>query len=138
MEKERFTKQAADQGLTWEAGKPETMEKNDGSGYTILLIDTEDNILWSLEGILRREGYDVLTASRGEEALRLVKDNTVSLIIAGSSLPDMEGLEFFNKVKEISPDTTRLMLRGYTDIIAIMAAISMGAVSRLSKLAVRK
>lgn len=138
MEKERFTKQGTDQGLTWEAGKPVTTEGNEGSGYTILLIDTEDNILWSLEGVLRREGYDVLTASRGEEALRLVKDNTVSLIIAGTSLPDMEGIEFFNKVKEISPDTTRLMLRGYTDIIAIMAAISMGAVSRLSKLAVRK
>ncbi|MBI1910779.1 MAG: response regulator [Deltaproteobacteria bacterium] len=97
---------------------------------TILFVDDEKNILNSLVRLFRREGYNILTAEGGHEALELIARNKVDLVISDHRMPVMDGVEFLSKVKESSPDTIRFMLTGYAELKAVMAAINKGEVYR--------
>lgn len=94
----------------------------------ILLVDDEPNILNALRRLLRKENYTIITASSGKEGLEILKKQQVSLIISDQRMPEMPGVEFLHKVKELYPDTMRIILSGYTEVSAIMAAINEGEV----------
>ena len=95
--------------------------------YRILAVDDEVNILHSLRRLLRRENYELLTASSGEEGLKILKEEgEINLIISDQRMPGMQGVEFLKKAMEICPDTIRIILSGYTDVNAITAAINEG------------
>lgn len=98
--------------------------------HTLLFVDDEVNILHSLQRLFRREGYNILTATGGQEGLELLKGNMVSLVISDNRMPEMDGVEFLSKVREVSPSTVRFMLTGYADIKAVVGAINSGEVSR--------
>lgn len=102
----------------------------DNQRHTLLFVDDEVNILHSLQRLFRREGYNILTASSGKDGIAAVQTNKVSLVISDNRMPEMEGVEFLARVKELSPDTIRFMLTGHADIKAVMAAINSGEVSR--------
>jgi YesN/AraC family two-component response regulator len=94
--------------------------------HTILCLDDERNILQSLKRLLRREGYNLLLASSGEEAFGLLEENDVHLIISDQRMPQMSGTEFLAKVKEKYPDVLRVILTGYTDVDSITESINKG------------
>jgi response regulator RpfG family c-di-GMP phosphodiesterase len=94
--------------------------------HTILCLDDERNILQSLKRLLRKEGYNMLFASSGEEAFNLLKENDVHLIISDQRMPQMSGTEFLAKVKEKYPDVLRVILTGYTDVDSITESINKG------------
>lgn len=103
--------------------------------HTILLVDDEENILNSIYRLLRREkSYEVLMAKSGAEGLEILENKVqgsgVSLIVSDQRMPVMEGVEFLGKAKELSPDTTRIMLTGYADINAVTAAVNKGEIFR--------
>ncbi len=98
--------------------------------HTILFVDDEENILSSLRRVFRKEGYNILTATGGEEALRLFEDNEISLVISDQRMPEMTGVELVERVRKVSPDTVRIILTGYADIKAAVAAINKGQVFR--------
>lgn len=98
--------------------------------FTILFVDDEENILSSLYRLFRREGYNILTANSGKDGLKQFENNKISLVISDHRMPEMEGVYFLAKVKDVSPDTVRLMLTGYADTKATIAAINKGEVSR--------
>ena len=98
--------------------------------HTILFVDDEKNVLRSLERLFRKEGYDILTASSGEEGLRKLDGRQISVIVSDQRMPGMTGSEFLRRSKKLSPDTIRIMLTGYADISATMDAINKGEVYR--------
>jgi EAL domain-containing protein (putative c-di-GMP-specific phosphodiesterase class I)/CheY-like chemotaxis protein len=95
---------------------------------TLLLVDDEQNILNALRRLFRRESYHVLTAGSGAEALELLALNAVQVIITDQRMPEMSGVEFLSKVKDLYPQTVRMVLSGYSDLSAVTDAINKGAI----------
>ncbi|WP_310450113.1 response regulator [Sulfuritalea sp.] len=101
---------------------------------TLLLVDDEDSILSSLKRTLRREAYRILTATGGRAGLDELARNRVDVIVSDQRMPDMSGVEFLRRAKELYPDTVRMVLSGYSDLQSITDAINEGAIYKfLSK-----
>ncbi|MGH8084382.1 MAG: EAL domain-containing protein [Lysobacter sp.] len=97
---------------------------------TLLLLDDEENVLRSLVRLFRRDGYRILTANSVSEAFDLLASNAVQVIVSDQRMPDMSGTEFLGRVRDLYPDTIRLVLSGYTDVATITEAINRGAIYR--------
>ena len=91
-------------------------------------MDYEENILRALTRALRRDGYRILTAIGAHEAFEILAKNEVQVIISDQRMPGISGTEFLSKVKEMHPDTVRIVLSGYTDLSAVTDAINRGAI----------
>lgn len=94
----------------------------------LLLVDDERNILSSLARLFRREEYTILQANSGAEALEILNHNKVGVMISDQRMPEMLGVELLSKVKDLYPDTVRIMLSGYTDLQSVTDAINKGAI----------
>lgn len=94
----------------------------------LLLVDDEENIIKSLRRLFRQEPYMVLSANSGEDALKLLEENNVSVILSDQRMPGMVGSQFFKLVKEKHPNTIRIIMSGYTELESITSAINDGAV----------
>ncbi len=92
----------------------------------LLLVDDDPNVLKALKRLLRKENYRLLMAESGQQALNLLSENTVNVIISDHRMPVMTGIEFLSKVKQCYPDITRIVLSGYSDIDTITQAINQG------------
>jgi len=97
---------------------------------TVLFVDDEGNILSSLKRTLRREGYDILTADSASQGFSLLATNDVQVIVSDQRMPEMNGTEFLSRVKNLYPETVRMVLSGYSEISAVTDAINKGAVYR--------
>ncbi len=96
------------------------------SSHTVLCVDDEVNVLNALKRLFRKEGYRLLTTSSGADALKLLQDNPVHMIISDQRMPGMSGTELMAKVKEFYPDMIRIILTGYTDVDTITESINQG------------
>ncbi|ATG91020.1 EAL domain-containing protein [Methylomonas koyamae] len=94
----------------------------------ILLVDDDRNILSALKRLFYRDGYEVLMARSGEEALDLMANHVVKVIIADQRMPNMTGTEFLARVKVMHPRTVRMVLSGYTDLSTVTEAINRGEI----------
>ena len=97
---------------------------------TLLVIDDEPNVLSSLQRLLRQDGYRVLTASGAAEAFSLLAQNRVQLILCDQRMEEMSGTELLDRIKDMYPDTFRIILSGYTDLATIMESINRGSLYR--------
>ena len=95
----------------------------------LLVIDDEEEILKALKRQFRRD-YDVHTARDAESGYRIMTETPIHVIISDQRMPGMIGSEFFGKIKTEFPDAVRLLLTGYSDIQAVIAAINDGNVYR--------
>ncbi len=95
---------------------------------TLLLVDDEPNVLNALKRLLRQEGYQILTASSGDEGLQLLAEHKVRVIVSDQRMPYMTGVEFLSQVHQRWPDTVRIILSGYADFSAVTSAINEGAI----------
>ncbi|MFO8056818.1 MAG: response regulator [bacterium] len=91
---------------------------------TVLMVDDEANVLRSLKRILRPEPYKIVTAESGEEALEYIRENYVNMIISDQRMPGISGIQLLESAREISPDTIRIILTGYSDLQAAEDAIN--------------
>ena len=97
----------------------------------ILFLDDEINILSSLQRVFRNEeDYDLTVCSTPGDALAFLKDSYFNVVVSDQRMPGMDGITFLHKVKEISPDTLRIIMTGYSDIHAVIDSINKGAVYR--------
>jgi diguanylate cyclase len=109
---------------------PEPAQRED----TLLIVDDEPSTLAALRRQLRRQGYRVLTAESGREGLELLAVNSVQVVLADQRMPEMSGSKFLGLVKDLYPDTVRIILSGYTDLQAVTDSVNRGAVYKfLSK-----
>jgi len=97
---------------------------------TLLLVDDEPNILAALKRLFRRRGYAVLTAESGRAGLELLATHPVEVVISDGRMPEMTGAEFLGKVRELHPETVRIVLSGYTDLKAVTSAVNRGELFR--------
>ena len=103
---------------------------SDTEGFTVLCVDDEVNIQNALRRLLRRAGYQVLTASGGVEGLNLLQANPVDLVISDMRMPQMDGVEFLGEVRAMHPGVLRILLTGYADIGSTVGAINHGQILR--------
>jgi anti-anti-sigma factor len=96
----------------------------------ILVVDDDRLVLLALEETLKRDGYDVLTAKNGQEAIAILKEHPISLILCDQRMPGMTGVEVLAKAQELAPYAMRLMLTGNVDLESAMNAINIGQVSQ--------
>lgn len=91
---------------------------------TLLIVDDEPDILNALKRLFRRSGYHILTATSALDALELLALNSIQVIISDQRMPHMHGSEFLRRVRELYPETVRIMLSGYSELNALTNAIN--------------
>ena len=96
---------------------------------TILTVDDEPANLRAVSRALS-DDCRVLTASSGSEALEVMGREPVALVISDQRMPGMSGTEFLGKVKDLYPETMRIILSGYTEIDVVTESVNRGAVFR--------
>ena len=99
-----------------------------GRRPTLLLVDDEAHILSALRRLLRRDGYDILTADSGEAGLALLREQAVDVIVTDQRMPGMSGVDFLRQARALRPETVRMTLSGFTDLQSIIDAVNEGAV----------
>jgi two-component system response regulator HupR/HoxA len=99
------------------------MDKN-----TVLFVDDEERVLSSLQRGLLDEPYNTLFANSGKEALEILKQQEVHVIVTDMRMPEMGGLELLRIVKEDYPHIIRMVLSGYTEVSTVLTAINQGEV----------
>jgi len=97
---------------------------------TLLLLDDEPNVLSSLVRLLRRDGYQILTAHNAQEAFSLLATHEVQVVVSDQRMPDMNGTEFLSRVRKLYPATVRIILSGYAELESVLNAINRGEIYR--------
>ena len=98
--------------------------------YRLLLVDDEPNILAALKRVFKRENYELLFARNAAEALKILEQQPVELLMTDFMMPGMNGSELLRTVREHWPQTIRIMLTGHANTDAVMGSIKDGAVYR--------
>ena len=94
---------------------------------TVLVVDDEKNYLWMLEELLRGEGYDVVTCEKGSDALLVLREAPVDVLLTDLRMAEMDGLTVLEKAREISPATSTLLMTAYGTIERAVEAMRRGA-----------
>ena len=97
--------------------------------YKIMIVDDEPVNLRTLERLFRQD-YQVVTAPSGAEALALLAQHDVALLISDQRMPAMTGIELMMKTVALRPQMVKILLTGYTDVSALIDAINSGLVYR--------
>ena len=93
----------------------------------ILYVDDEMNNLMSFKATFRMK-YNVFTANGGEEAIKMMGENEIHVIITDQRMPGMTGVEFLERIIEKYPDPMRILLTGYADLNAVIDAVNKGKI----------
>jgi two-component system, NtrC family, nitrogen regulation response regulator NtrX len=100
---------------------------------TILIVDDEISICQSLKAILEDEGYQVLVAGSGEEAIKIVAEEMPQLVLLDIWLPGMDGLETLKAIKAAHPNVLIVMMSGHGTIETAVKATKLGAFDFIEK-----
>jgi DNA-binding NtrC family response regulator len=95
--------------------------------YKIMVVDDEPANLRVLERLFRSD-YEIVAANSGAEALRLLQQHDVALIITDQRMPDITGIELLKRTASLRPHMVRIILTGYTDVETLVEAINSGHV----------
>lgn len=97
---------------------------------TVLVVDDEANVVSALRRTLRREGYTILSASEPAEALAILRETAVDVVLSDQLMPNMSGLDFLKEVRALHPDVVRIMLTGHAEVATAVEAINEGEIYR--------
>ncbi len=100
--------------------------------YTILIIDDDKSIRYSLRRIFERD-YNVLTASNGEEGLRIFSQNPIDIIIMDIKMPERSGIEVLREIKEIDQKSLVILMTAYGTTETAIEAMKYGAFDYILK-----
>ncbi|MBI3045514.1 MAG: PAS domain S-box protein [Betaproteobacteria bacterium] len=96
----------------------------------VLLVDDDDDALILLKRSLDKDGYRILAARNAHEALDVLSRQHVDVVISDQSMPGVPGVEFLQRVKQLSPRTVRMMTSGHTDFQMVADAVNKGEIFR--------
>lgn len=100
---------------------------------TILIVDDEESICQSLGGILKDEGYDVLTAGSGEDALKIIDEEMPNLVLLDIWLPGLDGIEVLKIIRSDYSHIRVIMMSGHGTIETAVKATKLGAYDFIEK-----
>jgi len=106
------------------------MSRNKG---TVLVVDDEQVMREILEALLRPAGYAVRLAENGEQGIRIVDREPIDLAVVDVMLPDTSGLKVLERIKEIDPEITVIMLTAYAAVNTAVASLKLGAFDYVNK-----
>lgn len=92
--------------------------------YAVLFVDDELNVLSAIKRGLYKEKYDRFFANSGQEALEILEDNEIHVVVSDMKMPGMTGLDLLKIVNEKYPETIKMILSGYTHLPQIIATIN--------------
>jgi response regulator RpfG family c-di-GMP phosphodiesterase len=93
----------------------------------ILYVDDEQNNLVSFKATFRLK-YNIHTAISGEEAIKILTNNPIEIIITDQRMPNMTGVEFLESILEEHPEPIRILLTGYADLNAVIDSVNKGKI----------
>ena len=101
--------------------------------YSILITDDEPSQRDILSGYLKKKGFRVFAAASGNEAIKIVNENPVDIILSDYKMPEMTGLELLVKVKKINPEINFVIITAYGTVETAVDAMKQGAFDYISK-----
>ncbi|MEM9855737.1 MAG: sigma-54 dependent transcriptional regulator [Bacteroidota bacterium] len=99
----------------------------------VLIIDDDQDICRLLVRFLNKNGFETESAINGDEALKLLKENSYDLVLSDYKLPDANGVELLRKIKILNSDTAVIIITGYSDIKIAVEALRYGAFDYVTK-----
>ena len=96
----------------------------------VLLIDDDPDVLLSLRKELRKQNLTVLTTLEAREGVSLAKRHKPGIVICDFKMPELSGIEVCEAIHQVTPDTSRVMLTGFSDVDSVVGAINRGHVNR--------
>ena len=100
---------------------------------TILLVDDETDLREVLDISLSDTGYDVLTAENSTQALKILNDNDIPVVITDIKMPGIDGIELLRKIKSKNPETEVIMLTGHGDLELAIKSLKNEATDFITK-----
>jgi len=98
--------------------------------HKVLLVDDDPSVLTGLSRMLHDEPFEVVTALSGNEALSILEETPIDVVVSDHDMPGMTGVELLSRVHTLYPDTVRFMLTGKATLDVAIEAINKGAISR--------
>lgn len=95
----------------------------------LLYLDDEENNLVAFKALFRRD-YEIYTSTSAQEAVQLLNEHHIPVILSDQKMPEISGVEFFELTKQDFPNAIRILVTGYADIEAVIDAINKGGVYR--------
>jgi two-component system response regulator PilR (NtrC family) len=111
----------------------ETPTRTTAGTARILIVDDERSMRELLGIVLRREGYDVVVAECGREAITLLEQQPVDLLISDIKMPDLSGVDVLRAAKRVDQDIIGIMVTAFASTESAVDALRMGAYDYLSK-----
>jgi len=100
---------------------------------SILIVDDEPSILQSLGGLLSDEGFEVITASNGYEALKIIEKESPDLVLLDIWMPGIDGIETLKEIKKDNPFIQVIIITGHGNIETAIKATKLGAFDLIEK-----
>jgi len=99
----------------------------------VLIVDDDEKMRTILQKVLQRQGYDVTLAHNGQNAIHLLQKTGFDLVLSDIRMPGMDGLELLRQVREISTDTTVIMMTAFGSVDSAVEAMKQGAYDYINK-----
>jgi two-component system NtrC family response regulator len=100
---------------------------------TLLIVDDEKNYLVVLEALLSPEGYEIMTSDKAQDALRLLQEADVDLVLTDMKMPGMSGMELLEEAKKVKPEVPVIMMTAYGTIEMAVEAMKKHAYDYITK-----
>jgi len=98
---------------------------------TVLFVDDEPNILRSLRRELIDSGFNIHVRTSASEAFPVLRSGKISVVVTDLCMPDMDGIEFLEKINQINPAIVRIILTGHADLVSAMEVVNRCQLFRL-------
>jgi len=105
------------------------LQAEDYRRYPVLYVDDEPLALETFR-LQFKEDFAIHTAQNGEEAMRILRENEIAVVLTDQRMPRLSGVELLKRVKEEHPDTVRMLMTAYSDMDVVIEAINQGNVYR--------
>lgn len=97
---------------------------------TILFVDDSRLVLETAKDLFHAQGIEILTATNAMEALEIFRYQDIAVVVSDNWMPEISGLEFLNRLKEISPETVKILMSAHADLACVLEAINLCEVYR--------
>ena len=114
-------------------GKTEWVDQEMVLSPTLLVVDDDESNLESLEGVFAKEGYTILLAQGGRQALEFVRKQRVDVILTDLMMPEMDGLDLLRSIKTVSPESEVILMTAYGTVARAVEAMKEGAYDFVTK-----